>query len=646
MLDFNLAFYNPERTFRPRMLSKVCPFCELKITEKIIQQNKKMFILRNKYPYEKGIISEVFVETREHNKELWDFSVEEISEAFSFLQKRVSKIKEKNIVIFKNKGENAAASISHPHMQIVATNKPVKSCNMKKGVEFFKGSFFKTVATNDFNFICEIQPLNPKKFIDITKKEIDEVSFFLKQILMKLKIRNADYNLFIGTKTFFIKIFPRISRLGGLELFTDSMSKSLSLDLTARLYTEKIFKEYDTRGLYRIQINEDMAKSMAIEFVKRFLPKKIVVANDARLGSKPIVHAVLEGLEEAKVEFDYLGDSGTEILNFAVKDYDVGFMVTASHNPSEYTGLKIIGKKEIYMYDNCNKYFETMDFFKYKGKIYEKTKDYTDEYLKRIGKSDKKIVLDFGNGSACFFAKKFFPNAIYLNDNPDGHFPNRSPDPSSDSLKQLTKEVKKRKTWGLAFDGDADRAYYIDEKSRKILPEIIIAFLAQNKKGKIVLNETASWIAKKNIKDLEIAKTGYVYIKKKMDEIGSEFGGEYSGHYYYVIDGRIIDSSLLPTLDIIKLLGNRKLSEIYDKYNKYFSLKSKVPLKKGIIEKFDNYFKEGNKRYLDGLTIEFDDWWFNIRGSNTEPIIKITVEAVSKKKAQEKLKLLEKIAKS
>ncbi len=644
MLDFKHFFLNPERLFRSNVkIDKTCPFCKIQPRETIVMENKKMFIIKNKYPYSPDVLSEVFVETREHNGKLHNFSEKELVEVLLFLQKRIKKIKQKNIIVFKNRGSQSAASVQHTHMQILATNKPMSLIKPKKGLVIWEGKFLKVLATPDFDYSCEIHLKKRKKFISLTKKELLETSVFLKKIFDKLYLKGASYNMLISPNNFFIKIFPRLNKIGGLELFSDVVAKNMSLEQTKLFYTDNIFKEYDIRGIYKVQIDENIAKSIAMFFSKKYKPKKVVVGNDARIGSRAIVHAVLEGFEEAGVKFDYIGDTGTEILKFATKDYDAGFMITASHNPAEYTGIKIMSKEKVYNYSNCYKFFEKMPLFSYKGKIFKKTKDFVSKYVSKIGKSNKQIILDCGNGAAGFFISKFFPRAIFLNKEPDGRFPSRDPNPLFDPLIALKKECKKRKKWGVAFDGDADRAVFIDEKGRYVFPEIIIALLSKEFSGPIVVNETASRIAKENISNLVVAKTGHTNIKEKMNQKSSFFGGEYSAHYYFRIDGMVIDSGLIPILKLTRLLKGKKLSDFYDKYANWFSAKLKIPKQPNLEQKFASYFKGGKRRKIDGLTIEYPDWWFNIRESKTEPVLKITIEAKNPSLLESKIKEIKKL---
>ncbi|MCK4588989.1 MAG: phosphomannomutase/phosphoglucomutase [Nanoarchaeota archaeon] len=431
-----------------------------------------------------------------------------------------------------------------------------------------------------------------------------------------------------------------------------------------------IFKAYDIRGIYPDELNEEIIKKIARAFITKTKTKKIVVGHDQRPHSPPLVHALVNTLLKTGAEIIDIGLSTTPMFYFAVSHLkaEAGIMVTASHNPSKYNGMKMtlhdaipIGGQDIQELKNIidENQFMAMDK---KGEIIEK--NIFDNYKEKILsfaeiKRPLKVVIDTGNGMCGLTIPKIFKDlsleTTYLYQEIDLSFPNHEANPLKlETLQDLQEEVKKQNAHlGLAFDGDGDRAGFIDEQGHVIPMDLITALIAdQMPSQKIVYDVRSSKIVKEIVQENNSipipSKVGHYFIKKVMREKDAAFGGEVSGHYYFK-ELSYTDSAVLAAIKVLNILSQSELpfSQLIKKYQKYHKINEtnfEVKDKDAKIKEIQDHYKDAKISHLDGITVEYDDWWFNLRKSNTEPLIRLNLEANSeeliKQKTQELIKLI------
>lgn len=450
-----------------------------------------------------------------------------------------------------------------------------------------------------------------------------------------------------------------------------------------------IFRAYDIRGIYPQDINEETAFFIGqafAEFLKKTNKSKelgVAIGRDCRISSPILFRGLSKGILSLGVNIINIGLTTTAMLYFAVAHYklDGGIEITASHNPPQYNGFKIVretsfpvgrdnGLKEI---ERLAKKFQKQKITivgKKHGKVSKKniSSDYIKFNLRDINlKKVKplKLVVDTANGISGVIAPKILEKInlknyfIFLN--LDGNFPNHSPDPTKEeNLEFLKKEVKKKKAdLGVAFDGDGDRIVFVNEKGEMILPDLIFALvsnkvLESNPGEKILYTIASSNIVKDTIKNRGgvpvISPVGYTFIKKKMRKENIIFAGEYSSHYYprrhYFSEAPFF--VLFKVLEIISESG-KKFSEIIKSYKKYsysgniiFELKEKDLIRKGkeVIKQLEKKYSKGEITKIDGIRVDFPEWWFILRPSNTEPILKLIVEAKNKELMKQKIREL------
>lgn len=431
-----------------------------------------------------------------------------------------------------------------------------------------------------------------------------------------------------------------------------------------------IFKSYDIRGIYPLDLNEEIAQAVARTYLKLLALKlkkeeadlHLALGRDIRLSSEPLFKAVSEVILTAGATVDDLGLISVNDLYFAVGYYqlDGGIMVTASHNPPEYGGFKMV------LFNQKQKGLEVVSGKEIlanleaaqdlpSGKLSGKNNqlDMTADYLQNIlsyidiGKiKPLKVVVDTGNGMAGLMIPKLFAELpcqlIHIFSELDGNFPNRNPNPLADNASQKVaqKIIKEQADLGVMFDSDADRMFLIDEQGRLITGDLTLILLAKsilekNPGSGVVYN----LICSKAVPDLITrwggrairSEVGYVNLSRHMREEGGVISGEVSGHFalannYYSDSGFI---ALMLALQTISEDG-RSLSQIIKDYTLYArgdEINLKVDDLAAKLDKIRAHYKNNIKDELDGITVEFPDYWFNVRASNTEPLLRITVEA-------------------
>ena len=433
---------------------------------------------------------------------------------------------------------------------------------------------------------------------------------------------------------------------------------------------DKSFKTNDIRGIYPKEINENLAYWIGKAIVYKFKPKKLVIGRDARASSPLLFSSIVKGIIECGCEVIDIGLTNTPLFYYSVGETkaDFGIMITASHNPGQYNGFKLVKKSVIPT--TAKDIQELKKIVKSKKHIVSKNAkisylDFSEKYVKKLVKESRikkklKVVVDTGNGMAAPIVSKAFSklpiSVIYINQKINMVSPKHEANPlKTETLKELQKEVKKNKaSLGIAFDGDGDRVGFVDDKGKIIPMEFITAFISRyflekKPKSKIIYDLRSSWIVKETI--LESGgipveyKVGHSLIKKKMREINASFAGEVSGHYY-LPDFYYCEAPILISILLMNYLEKEKLSKLILPFRKYsktpeINYKTKDTEKK--LKELKTKYRLGKISYLDGLKIEFSDWWFNIRGSHTEPLLRLNLEAKTKSLMQKKLKEIEKI---
>ena len=438
------------------------------------------------------------------------------------------------------------------------------------------------------------------------------------------------------------------------------------------LYTG-VFKAYDVRGIYPSEIDEEGAYAIGRAYVEQFEPKRIAVGRDMRLSSPSMAAAAIRGASEAGADVLDLGEIGTEMLYFAVGELglDGGFTVTASHNPKEYTGMKIVRRGALPVGGESglldvraramspsevvgdSPRFGSVDDYD----IWPAYVDRVMSFIDVAAVDPLRVVIDAANGMAgamlppvldrlpvqaerCFFE-------------PDGSFPNHEPNPLLPENREfiVATTLEHGADLGIAFDGDADRCFFVDDTGEFVPGDFVTALfaesiLAKEPGAKIIYDVRASWAVPDTIEHAGgvplINRVGHAFIKARMRKDDAVFGGEVSGHYYFR-DFSQADTGVVPFLLMLELISKRgqKLSEILAAYHSRYFITGElntpvadVALK--LQELKERYATEGRVSHLDGISVDADDWHFNVRPSNTEPLLRLNLEARSQELMERK----------
>ena len=439
----------------------------------------------------------------------------------------------------------------------------------------------------------------------------------------------------------------------------------------------KIFRDYDIRALIPGQLDEEGVRRIAKALVYLFKPKSIQVGHDMRISSPKFYTAVIEEFVNMGVDVVDLGLTSTDMLYFAggYYDEDMAINISASHNPPEYNGIKIVkrgavavsGRSGIYDIRDLAISEKTLDNdLKKRGRITKRNvlNDYVAKILSFIRLENMKplkVVSDTGNGMAGYYMpaleEKLPWKVTRLYYELDGTFPNHVPSPIEEKNRlDCTNKVKEEGAdVGLTFDGDGDRVFMVDEKGRTLSGTITTAIIAENLLQKhlgetilynAIIGRVVPEIIQKNRGKAIRVRVGHTLIKEDMRKYNGLFCGEHSGHYFfknfYYADSAIIAALLVAELMSVK---NKKLSELYDEYDKYRDsgeINFIVEDKEAVMKKIEVEYRENAESvdWLDGISVWFDDWWFNVRPSNTEPLLRLNVEADTSQFLEEKTKEL------
>ncbi len=428
----------------------------------------------------------------------------------------------------------------------------------------------------------------------------------------------------------------------------------------------KVFKAYDVRGLHPSELDEEGAYAIGRAYVEQFRPRSIAVGRDTRLSSPTMAKALIEGAADAGADVLDLGLVGTEMVYYAVGELELdgGVCVTASHNPKEYTGMKIVRAGalpvggESGLFDVRDRALELVagsrDSASARGSVEQKdvTAGFVDKVLSFVDVAAMKplrVVIDAANGMAGVMLPPVLErlpiDAVTCYFEPDGTFPNHEPNPLLPENREfiVEKTLSEGADLGVAYDGDADRCFFVDDTGEFVPGDFVTALLAESvlekePGGRVIYDVRASWAVKRAIEaaggEALINRVGHAYIKHRMREADALFGGEVSAHYYFR-DFSQADSGVVPFLLMLELISKRgrKLSEILRPYReRYFitgELNTPVADVEGKLRELEQRYSEGAISHLDGLSVEFDDWHFNVRPSNTEPLLRLNLEALS-----------------
>lgn len=425
-----------------------------------------------------------------------------------------------------------------------------------------------------------------------------------------------------------------------------------------------IFKAYDIRGIYPNQLNEEMAEKIGRAFVSFTKAKKVVIGRDMRPHSVPLFKAMAKGITEQGADVIDIGLCSTPMSYHANGKLgaDGSIMITASHNPAEWNGFKlcrenaipISGATGIADIEKCVK-DQSWEKSSKVGKIstYDIAPEYA-EFLRSHAAMNKKlkIVVDYANamGSSEIAGIEDLFEIIPLYKELDGTFPNHEANPLEfETLHAIREKVKETgAAFGAAFDGDADRCGFIDDKGEIIPMDLFTALIAQDilahGPATILYDLRSSWSVKECIEQnggkAIMSRVGHAFIKSQMREYGAVFAGELSGHYYYK-ENFVAESQGLSCIKLANLIckTNKKVSDLVAPLRKYFAsgeINSKVGDVASVLSKIKAKYSNGKLFELDGVSVEFADWWFNVRSSNTEPLVRLIVEARDKKTMETK----------
>jgi phosphomannomutase len=426
----------------------------------------------------------------------------------------------------------------------------------------------------------------------------------------------------------------------------------------------KVFKAYDVRGIYPDELDEAGAEAIGRAYVEQFEPRRIAVGRDMRLSSPAMQEAVMRGAAAAGSEVIDIGLVGTEMVYFAVGSLELegGIMVTASHNPKQYTGMKLVRRgalpvggesglldvRDRAVSDSAYGAAEMATVQPY---------DIWPEYVARVlsfvdvaAIRPLRVVIDAANGMAGMMLPPVLErlpiDAVPCYFEPDGSFPNHEPNPLLPENREFIvgKTLEEVADLGVAFDGDADRCFFVDDTGEFVPGDFVTALfaetiLAKEPGAKVIYDVRASRAVPDTIEraggEALINRVGHAFIKARMRKEDAAFAGEVSGHYYFR-DFSQADTGVVPFLLMLELISRKgkKLSEILAPLRERYFITGElntpvadVPLK--LQELKERYRSEGHVSHLDGLSVDADDWHFNVRPSNTEPLLRLNLEATS-----------------
>lgn len=430
-----------------------------------------------------------------------------------------------------------------------------------------------------------------------------------------------------------------------------------------------VFKAYDVRGLHGTEIDEEGAEAIGrafVEVVRQATPgtpnPRIAVGHDVRLSSPSMADAFCAGAAAAGARVTEIGLAATEMVYFAVADggYDAGAAITASHNPPQYTGAKLVlagalplsgdtGIGEVGRLAMAGEPAPAPGGSRERddtvlARFVDSCMGFVD--ATRIGAT--RVVLDAANGMAGVYLppvlERIGIDAVPCFLDPDGRFPHHEPNPLLPENRAFIEAKVKEEgaDLGIAWDGDADRCFFIDDRGDFVPGDFLTALLAEHLLRRhgpsaIVYDLRASWAVRDAIRAAggtpDEFRVGHAFIKRRMREVDAIFAGEVSGHYYFK-DFSFADTGLIPALLVLELLGERgvKMSELIDgfraKYHISGEINSTVDDAAAAIQRIREAYADGVQREIDGVSVDYEDWHFNVRASNTEPLLRLNLESL------------------
>ncbi|HEX5627233.1 MAG TPA: phosphomannomutase/phosphoglucomutase [Actinomycetota bacterium] len=430
----------------------------------------------------------------------------------------------------------------------------------------------------------------------------------------------------------------------------------------------RLFKAYDVRGVVPDELDEDLASSIGAAFAEWSGVDAVAIGRDCRLSSPSLAAALSEGITSRGTDVIDIGLASTDLLYFTSGSRSVaGIMLTASHNPPEYNGMKFClpgarpvgqgtGLDEIR--DLAERSAFGPDAARGATRREEMLEAYVEHVLSFVDVSAMRpltVVADTANGMGGLVVPPVFERLpmtlVHLYPELDGTFPNHPANPiDPENQRDLKRELLARTAdVGLAFDGDADRVFLVDERAdgvsgSEVTALVGTAMLERHPGARIVYNLICSWAVPEVIREHggEPIRTrvGHSFIKQVMAETGAVFGGEHSGHYYFRENYRA-DSGLIAAVVVLERLSrsSEPLSAVLAPFKRYHDsgeINSRVDDQDAKIEELASAYEDGRPDRTDGLTVEFEDWWFNVRPSNTEPLLRLNVEAKTEELLEEK----------
>jgi phosphomannomutase len=439
----------------------------------------------------------------------------------------------------------------------------------------------------------------------------------------------------------------------------------------------EIFKAYDIRGLYGSDIDAVLAELIGRAFTrvigelegKPTAELHLGLGRDMRLTAPELAKAYCDGMVAEGATVIDAGEIGTEMLYYLIgtRDLDGGLMCTASHNPSRYTGVKLIKRGALALSgdsgigDVRDKVEAGLGEAPGGGsvehvEIYEGFHEFVLGFINPAAVKPMGVVVDGGNGMAGPMVGPVLRRlGLDLEENyfvPDGHFPDHEPNPLLPENREfIMREVVRQKAeLGIAWDGDGDRCFFIDDNGSFVDGDFLTALMAEsmlekNPGATILYDVRASWAVKDVVEAAGgralMNRVGHAFFKTRMREEHAVFGGEVSGHYYFH-DFFCADSGTVPALLILELLSSRgkRMSELLEPYRtKYFisgEINSEVSDGEAKVAELAERYQDGKQYHLDGLSVEYDDWHFNVRPSNTEPLLRLTLESLRSREDMER----------
>jgi phosphomannomutase len=433
-----------------------------------------------------------------------------------------------------------------------------------------------------------------------------------------------------------------------------------------------VFKAYDVRGVYPTQLDEDGAYRIARGYTTHFEPRSVALGRDMRLSSPTLAAAAAEGIADAGADVIDLGLVGTEMLYHAVTELalDGGICVTASHNPKEYAGMKIVRRGALPVGGDSGlaeiRVLAEAGFPEPGERGTIRREDVWPSFVAKVlsfvdveAIRPVRVVVDAANGMAGVMLPPVLEklpqlDVVRCHFDPDGSFPNHEPNPLLPENREfiVSKVNEEGAELGVAYDGDGDRCFFVDDTGEFVPGDFATALMAEaileKAPGeKVIYDVRASWAVPETIERAGgvplVNRVGHAFIKQRMRAENAVFGGEVSAHYYFREYSQA-DTGVVPFLVMLELVSRsgRKLSELLRPYRERFFLTGEintpvadVPVK--LQELKERYTAEGGRvSHLDGISIDFDDWHFNVRPSNTEPLLRLNLEALSESLMVEK----------